>query len=97
MLTIKTGVTPRSLTIAAAIANTADDLKLPLVITSGTDGVHMSGSFHYTGDALDMRTRNLTKAQIKSVIAALKSHLGIEYELILESDHLHIEHDGQSH
>lgn len=97
MLNIKSGVKPSNLTIAAAIANVAEELKITLTITSGIDGVHKIGSFHYTGDALDMRIRDLTKAQIEIVMSKLKVHLGIEYELILEIDHLHIEKDGKPH
>lgn len=90
---IKPGVTPANLIIAAAIANVAEEQKLNLVITAGTDGKHMVGSRHYTGQALDLRTSNLTDPQVASVMAALKFRLGSHYDVLLEKDHVHIEWD----
>lgn len=93
MIKVKSGVAPHNLIIAAGIANTAQELGLELVITSGTDSVHMKGSKHYTGDALDMRTSNLTPEQLKAVMASIQARLGKAYQLIRETDHLHIEYD----
>lgn len=93
MLKVKAGVRPRNLVIAAAIANTAELLRLELVITSGTDGRHKRNSKHYSGEALDMRTSNLSKLDIPRVMRVLEKRLGPDYEVLLESDHIHIEHD----
>lgn len=95
MLKVKSDVTPKNLTIAAAIANVAQLMDLELVITSGTDGKHMEGSKHYTGDALDLRTRNLTKKQQVQVMNALRKRLGPDYDLVMESDHMHLEYDPE--
>jgi|GEM_PF-1465281 hypothetical protein len=68
------------------------------VITSGNegtdgDGVHMDGSKHYTGDAVDLRTNNLTQSQIDDVSSTLSSSLGDDYDVVVESTHIHVEYD----
>ena len=62
-----------------------------LVITSGKDGVHSQHSLHYEGKAVDLRTWNI----LDSVIQALKTKLGPEYDVILEKDHIHVEWDPE--
>lgn len=94
MLKVKTGVKPKNLLIMAGLANTSEKLGLTLVITSGTDGVHMSGSKHYNGDAIDVRISNLKTAELRSVLTDLTSRLGpLGCQIILEDDHIHIEYD----
>lgn len=93
MLKVKTGVTPRNLIIAAAIANVGEILGLGMVITSGTDGIHKKGSKHYTGEALDLRISNIPPALIQKVIVNLQKRLGDGYQVIREHDHIHIEYD----
>jgi hypothetical protein len=91
MLKVKAGVTPQNLVIAAAAANVAEALGITLVITSGMDGKHMVGSRHYIGQALDLRRSNLTKPELATVLKALKTRLGKRYDVVLESDHIHVE------
>lgn len=93
MLKVKNGVTPANLIIAAAAANSAEELKTTVWITSGTDGKHKDGSFHYKGEALDFRTSSMDAEMLKKFMAKMQLRLGADYQLILESDHLHIEHD----
>lgn len=93
MIKIKEGVTPKNLVIAAAIANVAEILGVSLVITSGTDSVHKTGSKHYTGEALDMRISNIPEALLPKVLAMLSARLGKGYEVIKEADHAHLEYD----
>ena len=60
-----------------------------LVITSGKDGTHGNGSLHYEGKAEDLRTWNVLDALVKQ----LKAHLGPDYDVVLEKDHIHVERD----
>lgn len=90
---VKDGVTPRILIIAAAAANVASTMEVTIVITSGTDGKHMVGSKHYTEEALDFRTSNLTKSQISTFKQRIKARLGPDYDVVLEKDHIHVEYD----
>ena len=93
MIKIKNGVTPRLLIIAAALANISESLGVEYVITSGTDGKHMKGSKHYTGEALDVRTSSLDNDEIDDVIDALRVKLGRNYDVLFETNHIHIEYD----
>ena len=63
-------------------------------ITSAMDGSHMATSKHYTGDALDFRIWESNDAGITNqVVQELKYYLGSDYDVVLESDHIHIEYD----
>lgn len=67
-----------------------------LVVTSGTESTteHMVGSKHYTGQAFDARTLYFnTLAEKKKVARELKYELGSDYDVVLESDHIHVEYD----
>jgi hypothetical protein len=85
---------PKVVVIACAVANTANAHNLPdMLITSGNDSQHMAGSRHYTDEALDFRTRHLTAEQKSILVQFVKLRLGPDYDVVLESDHLHIEYD----
>jgi len=62
-------------------------------ITSASDGVHGPNSLHYSGNALDIRTRMLTAGQKENVYKQLRIALGEQFDVILEADHIHIEFD----
>lgn len=68
-----------------------------VTITSGRDGKHSSTSLHYCGRAVDLRIRDLPYPEKTSKLIAgkLKYILGSDYDVILESDHIHIEYDPQ--
>ena len=99
MLKVLGTVRPYNLTIAAALINAALDLKLPdMVITVGTDGKHMVGSYHYKGDALDIRTKHLSLTEKRALAKNMAQRLGTDYDVILEglgtaNEHLHVERD----
>ena len=67
------------------------------VITSGTDGhEHKPESLHNKGMALDLRIYNLPDPIHDSgmmAVTELKEALGNEYDIILETDHIHLEFD----
>lgn len=62
------------------------------VITSITDGAHSDASLHYSGCAVDFRTRNVpdTAQLLKMVRAAFGN--SPDFDVILEVDHLHVEY-----
>lgn len=60
-----------------------------LLITSGCDGSHSVGSLHPYGLALDLELP--TRPSI--AVSELKRQLGRNYDVVLESDHVHIEYD----
>lgn len=64
------------------------------MITSGRDGKHSPTSLHYSGRALDFRTHNVSTQQQKLKLAAeIADDLGDAFDVVLESDHLHVEFD----
>ena len=97
MIKVKRGVKPKALVIAAAAANANLDLDFDIVITSGTDGTHMVGSKHYTGEALDFRTQGVESTTLNLWVERVKERLGPDYQVIIESTppHIHIEFDPQ--
>lgn len=64
-----------------------------MIVTSLLDGVHSKNSLHYTGNAFDMRVWIYTEKQKQSLLYQLKKKLGINYDIIDEETHLHIEWD----
>lgn len=62
-----------------------------LVITSVVDGHHSSSSLHYAGSAFDARTSYFTPGIRKSVADDVRSRLGFDFDVVLESDHMHVE------
>lgn len=101
----KSGVTPDGL--KAPMRNKLQEIGMAyhsvtgqlMRITSTTDGKHMEGSKHYTGNAIDVGIRSsstfqfFSKAVQISIVAAIKAILGPDYDVVLEDDHIHIEYD----
>lgn len=96
IIALKSDVRPRGLSneILLAIfiaASIYDDTEQTMTITSLTDGKHGANSLHYTGDAVDLRLpMPVVTAQI---VTRLKQSLGKSYDVVLETDHIHIEYD----
>jgi len=61
-----------------------------LVVTSITDGKHKFGSLHYLGYAGDVRTRYFQDGGVEAA-DQLRDALTDEYDVVLESTHIHIE------
>lgn len=64
-----------------------------IVVTSLLDGVHSKNSLHYSGNAFDIRVWIYTEKQKKTLFYKLKRELGINFDVVDEQDHLHIEYD----
>ena len=79
---------------------TADDVwrnhGQELVVTSGLDGCHSAGSWHYYGCALDFRTRDFkSEREKKDVFQELQTKLkkiSSRYGVVLESSHMHTQY-----
>lgn len=63
-----------------------------LTITSANDSKHGPNTLHHKGLALDLRTWQVTGRE-GALIADLKRELGDDYDVVLESDHIHMEFD----
>ena len=72
---------------------------IPTVITSCRDGRHMETSKHYIGDAIDIRLPsrfNTDQGIDLRLLAEGRAALGDQFDLVLESDHLHLEFDPKA-
>jgi hypothetical protein len=71
------------------------------VITAANDSRHMEGSYHYTGYALDVRSKNLEQVTKQEVLRELKMLLiAPQYDVVLElegteNEHFHIEFNAR--
>lgn len=72
------------------------------VVTSGNDGTHKEGSFHYRGLAVDFRLKHIiSPEERKRVVAEIRANcgtLGTQYDVLHEgagtdNEHAHIEFD----
>ena len=60
-------------------------------VTSISDGKHGNNSLHYSGLAVDFRIWNVKNLDKK--IKLIKAKLGIDYDVVTEKNHLHVEYD----
>ena len=76
--------------------------KVEIIITSGSEAAtkHKKGSKHYTGDAVDIRSKTFTTEQQNKILNAFYNNrdLRLNFDLLLESkgkpnEHFHLEYD----
>jgi hypothetical protein len=94
------GVSLNGIKIIVAANEVWRDCGFPhATVTAITDGKHMAGSRHYSGDAADIRTRDDAGGdqwapQIKAMLRdALKNKLGKDFDVVVEGSHIHAEYD----
>lgn len=76
--------------------------------TSGNDLHHGNNSIHYhikgtipsdalysESGAIDLRSRDVLESKKDIILQELKEALGSDYDIILESTHIHIEYDAK--
>lgn len=66
-----------------------------MVVTAGTDGKHMTNSYHYKALAVDLRLASRLDSALsdEEVKNDLSDVLGPAYDVVLEGDHFHVEYD----
>lgn len=95
---LKTGVRPTGVDQGLTIGLMAADgvfskYRHTMTITSLNDSRHSETSLHYSGAAADLRTRDLPDQETKQAIRdEIKEALTSDYDVILESDHIHLEY-----
>ncbi len=88
-----TGIRPEIIIAIMAAMTVFNALKEELILTSIRDGKHSQGSRHYIGLAIDIRIRHLSDEIAKLARDNIKKALTNDFDIILESDHIHIEYD----
>jgi hypothetical protein len=89
------GMTPQALLVVTIAAPIWEEYGVEtLVITSGTDGKHSTGSYHHTGDGIDLRSRDIDDLVLPEIVQALQKALGTSYDVIQETTHIHVEYEG---
>ena len=79
-----------------------EDTPTEPTITSWADGVHRVGSYHYSGRAVDVRTKSLPREHVPLFVADLKRRIGsLGFDVVLEdfdgpNEHLHLELDRRA-
>lgn len=94
-------VRPRAVFIICACINVAEEqhISFELYIRAVENGKHMMGSCHYSGDAIDLRSKNFLRLEDKlDFLNRVILRLGKGYEGLLEAqgtanEHFHIEYD----
>lgn len=95
---LKAGVQLANLSPQIVLALTMADqayraIGVSMVVTSISDGKHSAGSLHYSGQAADLRTRTVPVKQRQALRDTIARTVGSEFDVVLESDHIHLEFD----
>lgn len=98
MAGIKDGASIRGLQPEIAIAyviveSVYNEFETEAILTEGTGAEHSAGSLHYVGYGLDVRIWNIPeKYTAQQVAQKIRQKLGQEFDVVLESNHIHIEY-----
>ena len=79
--------------IEHSIRSIVNNYNYIMTITSANDGKHMKNSLHYSGKAIDIRSRDMANPTL--VAYYLNIWLGSDFDVIFEGDHIHIEYDNK--
>lgn len=90
-----TGIKPEMNIAIIAAMQFCTDIEKDCVITCALDGQHMKSSLHYVGYAVDFRIRHMNKTERKMFKVAMKDALVDNFDVILESSHLHVEYQPE--
>jgi len=81
------------LALALIMANEVyDEYGIDMVVTSANDSNHSGTSLHYSGQAVDLRTRTANSGDRQDIRDKVKAKLNVDFDVILESDHIHLEY-----
>ncbi|MGE5486501.1 MAG: hypothetical protein ACM3ZB_01615 [bacterium] len=85
------GLRPETVLAVVTAERILEEMGVDCVITAALDGKHTAGSLHYSGAAVDIRSRELAPDDLKKLVARLRECLGEDFDVVLEIDHVHLE------
>lgn len=85
------GIQGETLAALLTVSEAYRSHNLDCIVTSCVEGEHSFASLHYTGCALDFRTRHVPEIEIDELVQEVRDALTSEYDVVLESTHLHVE------
>ena len=97
MIHIKPGVSlaslkPQMVLLIAIADGVFAKRNVECIVTSADEGTHGRGSAHFTGFAVDLRTRTLEPGDRSQVAHEIRYAAGESYDIVLEGDHIHCEY-----
>lgn len=86
------GLVPQ-MTVAILVMNYLySEIDAECIITSANDASHSRTSLHYAGCALDFRIKHIKREQAQDIVIKANEALKQDYDVILESNHIHLEY-----
>lgn len=87
------GICPEVLLAASIAESVYLKYSAEATITAGIDSKHSRASMHYAGRAIDLRINNVKQDQWSHLRQDLADSLGADFDVLLESDHIHVEYE----
>ncbi len=87
------GLQPEAVPIIIIANEVYASMGYDCVITSVTDSQHTAKSLHPFGYSVDLRTRHVPVEKQAALAKEIATRLGPQYDVVLESDHIHAEFD----
>lgn len=90
------GISPEMVLGAVITQSVFNAFGLLMTVTSVVDGKHSLTSLHNSGNAIDVRRHNVPPSVLPKLVQALKDALGIDFDVVLEASHIHIEYQPRT-
>lgn len=86
-----TGIRPELLFGLLVLEGVMANHGFDLIITSLNDSAHSPTSLHYAGAAADIRIWGIADVTLNRIVGEAKRRLGVDFDVVLEEDHIHLE------
>ncbi len=93
-------ITPQMVFGAMCIESAYREVGVECIVTSAHDKKHGRNSLHFSGNAVDFRTKNVPRAKLDGLVQRCRKNCGVDFEVILEfrdeeQEHLHCEYQPE--
>ncbi|MHA1970761.1 MAG: hypothetical protein ACTSXE_02820 [Candidatus Thorarchaeota archaeon] len=90
---ILTGLQLEMRDVLISYGSACRDISVVGEVTSGLEGQHSYGSYHYYGYALDLSIKGMTDGEVGYIEKSLRRDLRAFYDVMVERTHIHVEFD----